>query len=37
LVVEREPAYVEEMRRDWPFLRDCRLDAYSPLLSHWLD
>ena len=37
LIVECDPACVEEVRRDWPFLRDRRIDAYSPLLNRWLD
>jgi N-carbamoylputrescine amidase len=37
LIVECAPARIEEVRRDWPFLRDRRIDAYSPLLKRWLD
>jgi N-carbamoylputrescine amidase len=37
LIVECNPARIEEVRRDWPFLRDRRIDAYSPLLKRWLD
>ncbi len=37
LIVECDPARIEEVRRDWPFLRDRRIDAYSPLLKRWLD
>ncbi len=37
LVVECDPARVEEVRRHWPFLRDRRVDAYTPLLKRWLD
>jgi N-carbamoylputrescine amidase len=25
------------VRRNWPFLRDRRVDAYAPILSRWLD
>src|SRR5216684_9378889 len=35
LVVECDPARVEETRRNWPFLRDRRIDAYSPILERW--
>jgi N-carbamoylputrescine amidase len=37
LVVECDPARSEETRRNWPFLRDRRIDAYSPILNRWLD
>jgi N-carbamoylputrescine amidase len=37
LVVECDPARMEEVRRNWPFLRDRRIDAYTPILSRWLD
>src|ERR1700736_5087445 len=36
LVVECDPARSEDTRRNWPFLRDRRIDAYSPILSRWL-
>jgi len=36
LVVECDPARSEETRRNWPFLRDRRIDAYEPILSRWL-
>jgi N-carbamoylputrescine amidase len=36
LVVECDPARVEEVRRNWPFLRDRRIDAYGPILNRWL-
>ncbi len=28
---------IEETRRNWPFLRDRRIDAYSPITSRFLD
>lgn len=31
-----DPAVIEETRRNWPFLRDRRIDAYAPLLSRYL-
>jgi N-carbamoylputrescine amidase len=37
LIVECDPRRVEEVRRNWPFLRDRRIDAYSPILNRWLD
>ncbi|HKV06336.1 MAG TPA: carbon-nitrogen hydrolase [Candidatus Acidoferrales bacterium] len=36
LVVECDPARSEDTRRNWPFLRDRRVDAYEPILSRWL-
>ena len=36
LVVECDPARSEETRRNWPFLRDRRIDAYQPILNRWL-
>src|ERR1700686_60491 len=35
LIVECDPACVEETRRNWPFLRDRPIDAYSPILKRW--
>jgi N-carbamoylputrescine amidase len=37
LVVECDPRRMEDVRRNWPFLRDRRIDAYSPLLERWLE
>ena len=37
LVTECRPALMEEIRRNWPFLRDRRIDAYGPILNRWLD
>ena len=36
LVVECDPHRGEETRRNWPFLRDRRIDAYRPILQRWL-
>jgi N-carbamoylputrescine amidase len=36
LIVECDPAESEETRRNWPFLRDRRIDAYQPILNRWL-
>ena len=37
LVVECDPHRIEEVRRNWPFLRDRRIDAYGPILRRLLD
>ena len=31
-----DPKLIEETRRNWPFLRDRRIDAYAPILSRYL-
>ena len=31
LVVECDPAKSEDTRRNWPFMRDRRVDAYQPI------
>jgi N-carbamoylputrescine amidase len=37
LVVECDLRRIEEVRRNWPFLRDRRIDAYAPILERWLE
>jgi N-carbamoylputrescine amidase len=37
LVAEVDPARIEEVRRNWPFLRDRRVDAYQGLDRRFLD
>jgi N-carbamoylputrescine amidase len=37
LIAECNPHHMEEVRRNWPFLRDRRIDAYGPILNRWLD
>jgi N-carbamoylputrescine amidase len=37
LIADCDPRRIEEVRRNWPFLRDRRIDAYSPILERWLD
>ncbi|HVR72842.1 MAG TPA: carbon-nitrogen hydrolase [Planctomycetota bacterium] len=37
LVVSCDRALIEETRRNWPFLRDRRIDAYGPITSRYLD
>jgi N-carbamoylputrescine amidase len=36
LVTECDPKLMDETRRNWPFLRDRRIDAYGPLTERWL-
>ncbi len=35
LLAECDPRRIEEVRRNWPFLRDRRIDAYSDILKRW--
>ncbi|PYT08825.1 MAG: acyltransferase [Acidobacteria bacterium] len=37
LLGEVDPARIEEVRRNWPFLRDRRIDAYSRIDQRFLD
>jgi N-carbamoylputrescine amidase len=37
LIAECDPHWSEEVRRNWPFLRDRRIDAYAPIVKRWLD
>ncbi len=37
LIAECDPARSEEVRRNWPFLRDRRIDAYGPIVNRWLE
>jgi N-carbamoylputrescine amidase len=36
LVHRCEPRLQEEVRRNWPFLRDRRVDAYRPILNRYI-
>jgi N-carbamoylputrescine amidase len=36
LIVECDPRKMDDTRRNWPFLRDRRIDAYSPILTRML-
>jgi N-carbamoylputrescine amidase len=36
LIAKCDPQLIEETRRNWPFLRDRRIDAYAPILSRYL-
>jgi N-carbamoylputrescine amidase len=37
LVVDCDRAHQEDVRRNWPFLRDRRIDAYAPITKRLLD
>ncbi len=37
LTADVDRAHLEEIRRGWPFLRDRRIDAYTPITQRWLD
>ena len=37
LVAEVDPRRIEEVRRNWPFLRDRRIDAYDGITQRFLD
>ena len=34
LIQQVEPARIEDTRRNWPFFRDRRIDAYGKLTTH---
>jgi N-carbamoylputrescine amidase len=36
LVAECDRSLIEETRRNWPFLRDRRIDAYAPILNRYI-
>ena len=36
LVAECDPKRMDEVRRNWPFLRDRRIDAYGQLTQRWI-
>jgi N-carbamoylputrescine amidase len=36
LVATCDPRLIEDTRRNWPFLRDRRIDAYAPILARYL-
>jgi len=36
LIATCDPALIETVRRNWPFLRDRRIDAYDPILNRYL-
>jgi N-carbamoylputrescine amidase len=37
LIVDCDLSYLEEVRRNWPFLRDRRIDSYGPITRRWID
>ncbi len=37
LIAEVDLGLIEETRRNWPFLRDRRIDAYAPISKRFLD
>jgi N-carbamoylputrescine amidase len=37
LVVQCDRTHLEDVRRNWPFLRDRRIDAYAPISKRLLD
>ena len=37
LIAQCDPRLQEETRRNWPFLRDRRIDAYAPITQRYLD
>ena len=36
LVTECDPKLMDEVRKNWPFFRDRRIDAYAPITKRWL-
>ncbi len=36
LIARCDPALIEDTRRNWPFLRDRRVDAYGPILNRYI-
>ena len=36
LIAKCDPAFAETTRRQWPFLRDRRIDAYGPILRRYI-
>jgi N-carbamoylputrescine amidase len=36
VIAQCDPALIETVRRNWPFLRDRRVDAYGPILNRYL-
>lgn len=35
LIVQCDPARIEQVRRNWPFFRDRRIDSYSSITKRW--
>jgi N-carbamoylputrescine amidase len=36
LVAECDPKLTDDVRKNWPFFRDRRIDAYAPITERWL-
>jgi N-carbamoylputrescine amidase len=36
LIAKCDPKLIESTRRNWPFLRDRRIDAYAPILNRYI-
>ena len=36
LIAQCDPKQMDEVRRNWPFFRDRRIDAYAPITNRWL-
>ncbi len=36
VIASLDPALIEYTRRNWPFFRDRRIDAYGPILNRWI-
>jgi N-carbamoylputrescine amidase len=36
VIADIDPSLIDETRRNWPFLRDRRIDAYAPILQRYL-
>ncbi len=36
VIADCDPALIEYTRRNWPFFRDRRIDAYGPILNRWI-
>ena len=36
VIARCDPALIETVRRNWPFLRDRRIDAYGPILNRYI-
>ncbi|MCW5977121.1 MAG: carbon-nitrogen hydrolase [Bryobacteraceae bacterium] len=37
VIADCDPRRVEDVRRNWPFFRDRRIDAYQPIVQRWLE
>ena len=37
MIGEIDPKKMEDVRRNWPFLRDRRIDAYGPITKRFID